>query len=228
MPILTAQERQPEAAVPTYNGGLGDMAVVWDSAKHRWVCFFQEVGVDSLAMAVSTDPMAASLTWSKVDPVNNLYSSGLMGIGYAHPDLASISGSNPTLLYHIPAQTWLMVWHEWEGSIAWAISADLDRWTTPHLFDSLLASGSLVYSYPIMVGSISDTMTTQDTNNFYYGQFPYGLNGERMLISQTIQFGPAELPILGPFQPLLQAPVPAPAPLPAPAQAPLPSSLPSL
>ncbi len=36
VPILTAQERQPESPVPTYNGGLGDMVVVWDRVKRRW------------------------------------------------------------------------------------------------------------------------------------------------------------------------------------------------
>lgn len=197
VPILTAQQRQPEDGIPTYNGGLGDMAVVWDSTKRRWVAFFQQVGMIGLGMAISTDPKGASLTWSKIDPVNNLYSSGLMGLGYAHPDLASISGSNPTLLYDVPAKTWLMVYHEWEGSLAWATSTDLDRWSTPQFLDKLMSSGCLMYNYPSLVGNISDTLTNKCTNRLYYGRFPQGLMEARTLFVRTIQFGSSQPPVVG-------------------------------
>ena len=124
-------KRQPKNGVPADNGGLGDMAVVWDNAKRRWVAFFQEVGIIGLGIGVSTNPRGASLTWSMFDPLNNLYSSGLMGLGYGHPDLASIPGSNPTLLHDMLEKRWVIVYHAWMGSLAWATSTDLDQWSTP-------------------------------------------------------------------------------------------------
>lgn len=197
VPILTAQERQPKNGVPAYNGGLGDMAAVWDNAKRRWVAFFQEVGMIGLGIAVSTDPRGASLTWSKYDPLNNLYSSGLMGLGYGHPDLASMPGSNPTLLYDVLEKGWVIVYHAWQGSLAWATSTDLDRWSIPQFLDELTSSGSLVYNYPSLAGNISDTMTNQRTNILSYGKFPHGLTEARFLVTRTIQFRTSQPPILG-------------------------------
>lgn len=197
VPILTAQERQPENGVPAYNGGLGDMAVVWDSAKRRWVAFFQEVGMIGLGIAVSTHPRGASLSWSKWDPWNNLYSSGLMGSGYGHPDLACIPGSNPTLLYDMLEKTWIIVYHAWQGSLVWATSTDLDRWSAPQYLDELTSSGSLVYNYPSLVGNVSDTMTTQCTNILSYGKFPHGLSEAKFLVARTIQFRTSQPPIIG-------------------------------
>ncbi len=177
-------------------------------------------------MAVSTDPLAASLTWSKQDPVNHLSSSGLMGEGYPHPDLASISGSNPTLLFSIPLKHWLMVYHEWGGSLAWSTSENLDRWTKPCYFDSLLAHGSLTYNYPILIGSISDTLTTKQTNNLYYAQFPNSTSTNRSMVPQQIQLSSAQSPVIRSIVAPLQAPAPGPALTYGPAQAPLPASLP--
>ncbi len=197
VPILTAQERQPEIGVPAYNGGLGDMTVVWDNVRRRWVAFFQEVGMIGLGIAVSTDPRGASLTWSKFDPLNNLYSSGLMGLGYGHPDLTSIPGSNPTLLYDMLKKEWVIVYHAWQGSLAWATSKDLDQWSTPHFLDELTSVGSCVYNYPSLVGNISDTMTNQRTNILSYGKFPHGLTEAKVLVTRTIEFRTFRPPILG-------------------------------
>ena len=184
VPILTAQARQPETGAPTYNGGLGDMAVVWDSTRQRWVCFFQEVGVSSLAMAVSYDPRGASTTWTKIDPTSKSSSPGLMGLGYPHPDLAAISGSGPTLLFSTLADAWLMVYHFWGGSLAWSASGDLDGWSTPQYLP-VQANNNITYNYPIMVGSVSDVLTEQENNNLYYAQFDGGV---RSMLAQMIQW----------------------------------------
>ncbi len=197
MPILTAQERQQKNGVPADNGGLGDMAVVWDNAKRRWVAFFQEVGIIGLGIGVSTNPRGASLTWSMFDPLNNLYSSGLMGLGYGHPDLASIPGSNPTLLHDMLEKRWVIVYHAWQDSLAWATSTDLDQWSTPQFLDELTSSGSCVYNYPSLVGNISDTMTNQPTNLLLYRKFPHGLTEAKFLVTRTIEFRTFPPPILG-------------------------------
>ena len=70
---------------------------MWNPDKKQWVTLAQEAG-EPLTMSISSDPLAALGSWSRIDPVSGKTALGSKGDGTPHGDLSSISGSNPSII----------------------------------------------------------------------------------------------------------------------------------
>ena len=82
--------------------------------------------------------------------------------------MASISGSNPSILRDDTYNVWHMVYTRWGGGLAYSNSTDLSRWQKPILFydgDSSVAN----LNYLTLVGSVSNVLTTNGAATLYFG-----------------------------------------------------------
>ena len=123
---LSRKVYKEEPGQCTAEGGTGDMAAMWNPDKKQWVVLSQEAG-GPLVVSVSSDPLAAPGSWSRIDPVSGKTAPGFKADGTAHGDLSSISGSNPSIIRDQKNSVWHMVYARWGGGIAYSKSSDLTR-----------------------------------------------------------------------------------------------------
>ncbi len=165
VPIIT-KGIQNEPGKCTAEGGTGDMAAMWNPDKKQWVVLAQEAG-GPLTMSISTDPLAAPGSWSRIDPVSSKTAPGFKGDGTPHGDLSSIPGSNPSIIRDQKNGVWHMVYAKWGGGIAYSKSSDLSRWDKPVMLYE--GDGHIVNPrYPTLVGDEGDTLATDGTATLYF------------------------------------------------------------
>ncbi len=154
--IITSAREKPEE--PTW-GGAGDCCAVWDGKNARWVLFYQE---NFLCMAISHDPLGAPGTWYKYFR-GSFSSPGLGGPSTPSPGRVTVPGSNPSVHWNTHLESWVMVWHSWEGDIYISYSPDLEHWELPCL---LLSGGNSLCWYPTVIGE-TDTLAGQTAKLYY-------------------------------------------------------------
>lgn len=165
VPIITSGVQQDPSNCSPFTG-VGDFVTMWDADKKQWTIFAPE---PSLAMIVSSDAMAGPGTWTRIDPTTGDTAPGFIGNGTSlpHPDLQSISGSNPSIIRDEQRGLYHMAWGKWGGGIAFSSSKDLARWDSPvMLYPGEQDSGDP--QYPTLVGDMGDLLTTDGSVQLYF------------------------------------------------------------
>ncbi len=87
---------------------------MWNPSTKEWVMLAQE---GPLVMSTSTSPLASPGTWQRIEPISGKTAPGFIGDGttLAHGDLASIGGSNPSIIRDQENAIWHMVYAKWGG-----------------------------------------------------------------------------------------------------------------
>ena len=169
VPIITSGQETATCNESSKFTGSGDFAPTWNHVKKEWVIFAPET---SLAMRISSDPMASPGSWQRINPVKGLVGPGWIGDpsnpDWSHDDLASIPGANPSIIFDQKNDIFHMVWSIWGDGIAYSKSSDLYRWDKPSVLfhDDTLASGS---KYPTLIGDEGDNLATDGTATMYFG-----------------------------------------------------------
>ena len=186
VPIITKNKQNETCDDSNPFTGTGDFATMWNPDKKEWVTIAQE---GPLVMSTSKDPLAKPGTWTRIDPVTNSTDAGFIGNGttLAHGDLASIGGSNPSIIRDEKNSVWHMIYAKWGGGMAYTKSTDLYRWDTPYLiWDN--SDMTPVSQYPTLVGDEGDTLTTDGTATLYFTAQNH-VDWGRPLWSVGIDFG---------------------------------------
>lgn len=140
-------------------------------------------------MSTSTSPLASPGTWQRIEPISGKTAPGFIGDGttLAHGDLASIGGSNPSIIRDQENAIWHMVYGKWGGGLAYTNSTDLHRWETPYL---ICEGGDETPNtqYPTLVGDEGDTLTTNGAASLYFTA-ANTVDWGRPLCSVDIDFG---------------------------------------
>ena len=115
-------------------------------------------------MSRSSDPLARPGTWERMNPVSNITAPGFVGLANGtvlfHPDLYSIHGSNPSIIFDSKNAVWHMVYAKWGGGIAYTKSSDLYRWEKPYLIWEAGEQMAPNATYPTLVGDEGDALST--------------------------------------------------------------------
>jgi hypothetical protein len=104
-----------------------------------------------------------------VNPVGNTTVPGLIGddTDLSHPDLTSIAGANPSIIWDEQRNLYHMAWTKWGGGIAVSSSPDLGRWEEPVLM--FPSTSDIGYpSYPTLVGDVGDLLSTDGNIDLYF------------------------------------------------------------
>ncbi len=150
----------PVPASPA-NGGLGDMCVVWDGARGRWTCIYQE---HFLHVAVSYDPLGAPGTWYKWNGTD-FSSPGLGGAAEPIGSLAGTPGANPSIHWNTHLARWVMVYGGWDNCTHITASTDLLAWDAPRLLVRSRQDGRAWY--PTIASGHGDLLAGQEAHLYY-------------------------------------------------------------
>jgi len=177
--ILTAHQPKPQKADWS---GLGDHCTVWDEKKRRFVCFFQEGAI--LCMAMSEDPDGKPGSWKKWFE-GGFTEPGLGGRATPIPALAKHRGGNPSVQWNTFLNTWIIVWHRWEGDIWISTSDDLVAWAPPKLLLSKPSETSRVW-YPTLLGETDQV--GGESVKLLYAEFPDSKAARRHFLARELAF----------------------------------------
>ncbi|KAI9032340.1 hypothetical protein DFJ74DRAFT_654135 [Hyaloraphidium curvatum] len=163
---LILRHPQNKPASPQW-GGVGDMDVLWDPSRRRWICYFSD---GRMSMAISTDVNAAPGTWRK------WYQGGFNaeGLGGQHDyiePLVGAAGANPSVHWNTYLGRWVMVYGSWSGAVFISSSRDGTTWDVPR---QVVTSqrGDRAW-YPTIIGDQGDRVIGQDAR-LYYADFGGG------------------------------------------------------
>ena len=166
VPIITKDKQTPHCDHANRFTGTGDFATAWDPSRKEWIILAQE---GPLVMSRSSNPLALPGSWERVEPVSNTTAPGFIGNGsvIAHGDLASIAGSNPSIIRDEKNGLWHMIYAKWGGGLAYTNSSDLYRWEIPYLiWDDEDQTPNT--QYPTLVGDEGDTLSTDAGASLYF------------------------------------------------------------
>jgi len=163
-------------------GHSGDCAAMFDPVNKQWVLFYSG---ESITMAISKDPAAASGTWKKF--YNGGFTEPGLG-GRETPNSAFTSRyfSSPSVCWNSYLGVWVMTMDGHPG-IWISASEDLYTWTNPvKLCDGSDLPGNPDINYSTIMGPNDEKVAGKEATLFY-GKFPTD-KSNRSLIQRTITF----------------------------------------
>lgn len=189
-PILCDERGlEPEYYHPA---GLGDGCVMWDPVKERYICIYQTLVGDNslLCMAISEDPEGHSGTWKKWDGKGFTITgydpkTGFGGFDVAIPNLSSVAGANPSIMWNYYLNKWVMVYHSWSQKVYMTFSDDLVNWSEPIRITLEPTQRSW---YPNMISEDGGDLRGGKKIRMYFSSNMDFDTGQRDLAYQTIIF----------------------------------------
>ncbi len=188
------KSKLPKPTSKTNSGGAGN-STVFKGQDNNWYAIYSEkddnINNYALHIARSTNTNALPGTFYKYN--KGSFSTNALETGGNKTSLKNsanntpLLGANPSVIWSGKISKYVMVWHQWGGSINVAVSSDLITWSSVQTILSGSESGPY-YEYPSLISPEGSSFASNWTR-LYYSQKAQKGSMDRQFMVQTLDLG---------------------------------------